>query len=226
MDARLRAGPHVFVDDLERPQLRSEDEHHLARALRVAPGAAMTLSDGAGRWRAARFGDPPALDGPITSVEPSRPEITIGVALAKGSSPQVVVQKLTELGVDRIVLLAAERSVVRWDAERRAKQLARLERVAREAAMQARALRLPVLEGLRDPVELVRGGAAVAEPGGTPLGLDAPSVLVGPEGGWSPRELDASPLRVSLGPQVLRVETAAIVAGGILAARRADALSG
>ena len=49
--------PHVFVDDLDAPRLSDDDRHHLGRALRLRPGDPLTLSDGRGRWRWARFGD-------------------------------------------------------------------------------------------------------------------------------------------------------------------------
>lgn len=64
-------------------------------------------------------------------------------------------------------------------------------------------------------------GVAIAVPGGAPLSLATPTVLVGPEGGWSDEELAAVPAKVGLGPHVLRAETAAMAAGVLLAAMRA-----
>jgi RsmE family RNA methyltransferase len=61
---------------------------------------------------------------------------------------------------------------------------------------------------------------ALAEPGGEPLSLSTPVVLVGPEGGWTPRELSTVEQKVGLGDGVLRVETAALAAGVLLAALR------
>ena len=63
-----RGGPHAFVDDLDRPVLTPGDEHHLARVLRLRPGDPLTVSDGRGAWRPARFGAPPEPDGPIVAV--------------------------------------------------------------------------------------------------------------------------------------------------------------
>ena len=65
---------------------------------------------------------------------------------------------------------------------------------------------------------------ALAEPGGGAVSLETPVVLVGPEGGWSPRELALVDNLVSLGDGVLRVETAALAAGTLLTALRAKAL--
>ena len=72
-----------------------------------------------------------------------RPKLTIGFALIKGGRPELVVQKLTELGVDAIVPFTAEHSVARWDANRATRHIERLRRVAREAAMQSRQVRIP-----------------------------------------------------------------------------------
>jgi 16S rRNA (uracil1498-N3)-methyltransferase len=147
-------------------------------------------------------------DGPVERVERREPAITLGFAPVKGDRPDWVVQKLTELGVDRIVPLRADRSVVRWDGDRSANAVERLRRVAREAAMQARRCWLPVVEEPTVPAAVA--GAALAEPGGGPLTLATPTALIGPEGGWSPAELGAASATISLGDLILRAETAAI----------------
>ena len=67
-----------------------------------------------------------------------RPELTVVFAPVKGERPEWVVQKLTELGIDRIVPLRSERSVVRWTGQRGQATVERLRRVAREAAAQCR----------------------------------------------------------------------------------------
>lgn len=213
--------PLVFVADLAAPELHPDDHHHLQRVLRVAEGAAVTVSDGAGGWRRCRFGPSPALDGDVVVVPPPSPELTVAFALVKGERPELVVQKLTELGVDRIVPFAAARSVVRWDAARAERHVARFQRVAREASMQARRCRLPVVEDVTSFDDVVcRPGASGADRGGAPLGLAHPVVLIGPEGGWDDGERARLPHVVGLGDQVLRAETAAITAGALLAALR------
>jgi 16S rRNA (uracil1498-N3)-methyltransferase len=107
---------------------------------------------------------------------------------------------------------------VRWDAERADRQMSRFARVAREACGQSRRLHLPSIE-LSDVVTLRGQGAVLAEPGGRTLASSDRMVLVGPEGGWTPDELDGSDT-VSLGPNVLRGETAALAAGVLLTALR------
>src|SRR5204862_30301 len=135
-----------------------------------------------------------------------------------------------EVGIDRIVPVVAERSVVRWDDERAGRHIARLRAVAREAAMQSRRAWLPAVD---EPV----GYAALLAPPGGPVAvadidategpsLAVPFVLVGPEGGWSDAERAAAVHRISLGPTVLRAETAAVAAGVLLAALRSSLVSG
>ncbi len=214
-------GPHAFVVDIEAPELTPEDHHHLARALRVRPGEILTVADGRGRWRTARFGDSLEPDGPVQVDDVLAPPVTVGLAPVKGQRPEWAVQKLTELGVDVIWLLVAERSVVRWEGDRAESHGDRLAKVAREAAMQCRRTRLPALRVGVPVAEAVQApGAVLAHPGGESLRLDRPVVLVGPEGGWTDAELAAAD-KVSLGLTVLRTETAALVAGTLLTAARA-----
>jgi hypothetical protein len=138
---------HVFVESLSSPQLASEDEHHLDRSLRLEETDPVSVSDGQGRWATATWSRRRGLE--LTSqihAEPERPSLTIGCAIPKGDRPELVVQKLTELGIDRISFFETSRSVVHWDAERRSKQSERLHRIAREAAMQSRRTYLPQIE--------------------------------------------------------------------------------
>jgi len=214
-------GPHVFVADLDRPELDDHDRHHLAKALRLRPGDALTVCDGAGRWRPARFGSEVEPAGAVVTEAVARPAITVGLAPIKGQRPEWAVQKLTEIGVDAIWLLVADRSVVRWEGDRGAGHAERLDRVAREAAMQSRRSRLPeVRVGIPVATAMAGPGVALADPGGAPPGLSRPVVLVGPEGGWSEAERSAAPALVGLGATVLRAETAAVAACTLLAALR------
>lgn len=221
---------HVFVADLAAPQLDADDRHHLGRVLRLRAGETVSASDGRGGWRPCTWagdgggdgGGGLAPAGEVERVAPPLPPITVAFAPVKGDRPEWVVQKLTEVGVDRIVVLATARSVVRWEGDRAAKHIERLGRVAREAAMQSRRVWLPQVEGVVAFGEAVGGGGvALAEPGGAPPSLDRPVVLVGPEGGWSDDELAVDLPRVDLGPTVLRAETAAVAAGVLLSALRA-----
>jgi 16S rRNA (uracil1498-N3)-methyltransferase len=228
--ATVRAAAHVFVADLDQPALSDDDARHLGRVMRLRAGEVVTASDGAGRWRACAFADVASLEATADVVcEPApAPPVTVAFALAKGDRPEWTVQKLTEVGVDRIVPVAAARSVVRLDDDRADRQWARWQKVAREAAMQSRRVWLPTVEPVTPFTSVVNAlGAAslaIAEPGGAPPTLERPAVLIGPEGGWSDDELAAADRarlpRVGLGPTVLRAETAAVAAAVLLCGLR------
>jgi 16S rRNA (uracil1498-N3)-methyltransferase len=231
-DGLRRAAAHVFVDDLDGLDLRPDDADHLGRVLRLRPGEAVGASDGAGGWRLATWDGAARLReaGPASYQPRPSPVITVGLALIKGDRLEWAAQKLTELGVDRIVPLVTDRSVVRWDESRRRRGVQRLRSVARAAGMQSRRVWLPAIDDVH-PLSAFTAGAvaagtggppaALAAPGGEPPALRLPTVLIGPEGGWSPAEEQSGLPAVGLGPQVLRSETAAIVAGCLLTALRA-----
>jgi 16S rRNA (uracil1498-N3)-methyltransferase len=137
------------------------------------------------------------------------------------------VQKLTEIGIDRIVPLITDRSVVRLDEDDATRRGERFRRIAREAGVQSRRVRLPVVEDPMTMANFLAGldpafaaGTAIAEPGGGPVTSVLDTILVGPEGGWSDAELEQNSVRVGLGSGVLRAETAAVVAGTLLVASR------
>jgi 16S rRNA (uracil1498-N3)-methyltransferase len=221
----LTARAHAFVDDLDRPVLSAEDHHHLARVVRLRPGDPVTVSDGVGHWRAARLGtglDLEAVGDVVADPRPA-PPITVAFALVKGERPELTVQKLTELGVDRLIPFVAERGVVRWDATKTDRQAGRLADIARHAGMQCRRTWLPQIDRVATFAEVAGlPGAALADLGGDAPSLRHPTVLVGPEGGWAPSERAAGLPRVRIGANVLRAETAAITIGALLSALRAE----
>jgi 16S rRNA (uracil1498-N3)-methyltransferase len=208
--------------------LASDDVHHLMRVLRLAPGTEITVGDGAGRWRPARLvagagGAEPGLKVTGDVVVDPRPEpaVIIAFALVKGERPELTVQKVTEVGADRIMPFVAERSVVRWDAAKAARQVVRLRAIARGASMQSRRTWLPEVTELATFAEVAAlPGAALADRDGEAPSLTHPVVLVGPEGGWASAERSAALPRVRLGGQILRTETAAITSCVILCALR------
>ena len=227
--ASADADAQVFVEDLAAPVLQPADAHHLVRVLRLRQGAVVVAADGHGRWRRCRLDTAgPALraDGPVAEVPAARPAITVAFVPVKGDRPEWVVQKLTELGVDRIVVLRSARAVVRWDRDTAHGERAvdRLRKVAAAAAAQCRRPDLPEVEGLWDLDRLVAqapGAIGLADPGGDPPSLALPTVAVGPEGGWTDAERAAvGRRRVGLGPTILRAETAAVTVGAILCALR------
>jgi 16S rRNA (uracil1498-N3)-methyltransferase len=216
--------------------LADDEARHLARVLRGQPGDEVVVFAGTGaEWPArivrlsrdaVELETGPAREDPA----PGGPAVTIAVALPKGERQKWLVEKLTELGVARLVPLHTERGV----AEATPAACERLRRGVSEACKQCGRNRLleigeprSVTAALADMPPGSR--AVIADPGGVPLdprGLaEARSLLalVGPEGGFTAAEIaaaeQAGAIRVGLGPHILRIETAAIA----LAARLAGA---
>jgi 16S rRNA (uracil1498-N3)-methyltransferase len=222
-----RSAAHVFVPTLDAPTLSDGDEHHLRRVLRVGPRDALTVSDGAGRWAPGLLGaDGIELTGGVV-VEPRPAPRCVACAVPKGDRPEWIVQKLTELGIDRIMLFEAARSVVRWDGAKVDRNLERLQRIAFDAAMQSRRVWLPTVERATWSDVIGLAGVALADPdAASPVDAAVQAIAIGPEGGFSPEELAVGVPTVSLGAQVLRVETAALVAAVLLDRSRAAVTPG
>ncbi len=203
--------------------LGPDAHHHLARVLRLRVGDPVTVTDGRGRWlRSVVNGEFAssgglAVIGSLESVA-QPPEVGVAFALTKGDKPELVVQKLTELGVQRIVPFRAERSVVRWDDTKADRNRERLEAIAVSALEQSRGAWLPIVEPLTGLGELaLRAGVVRADRGGRAIQATLDRlVVVGPEGGWTDDERRLVPVVVGLPGGVLRAETAAIVAGALL----------
>jgi 16S rRNA (uracil1498-N3)-methyltransferase len=227
---------HVFVANLgERCEVTGDDGRHLQRVRRLAVGEIVTAADDSGAWREYTVSavGPSALvleaRAPVEVAADERIGVSIAVALTKGGLDDVVAAT-TALGARRITPLRTERVVVRWDAARAAKGVARLRVVAREAAMQSRRARIPIvdevagLEALRDRPGLVVAGLdgmgawELPGPGRTIIPGERAgeewTVVVGPEGGLSDDELAGfGPIaRLRLAPNVLRAVHAPIAA--------------
>ena len=246
---RAAAAAQVFVDDPSHPLLAPDDVHHLARVLRLRAGEEVIVSDGAGHWARTRWqggegeaggeagavhhlrdGTGPGGDGTVQFEEAASPSLTVAFAPTKGERPEWVVQKLTELGIDRIVPMVSERSVVRWGPARARTAVDRLRRVAREASGQCRRVWLPEVSDVVTFGQLAGLGASgePGEPGevvlaqlsGDRLSAAQRVVAVGPEGGWSGDELSSGLPTVGFGLSVLRAETAAVTAGALMVSLR------
>lgn len=221
IDALRHSAAHVFIDHIESPSLSDDDDHHLSRVLRLRDGESVTVSDGRGQWRPCVWSDGGlAVAGDVVSMPAPSQRCAVAFTPVKGDRNELAVQKLTEIGVDEIVILAPTQfSVVRWsDAD---KQLRKLRVIAREAAMQSRRVWLPNVVGMVQLADAcVRPGAAVADPNGAPLQPDTSLVIIGPEGGFADDEVPPNTPRVNLGDTILRAETATLVAATLLVARR------
>jgi 16S rRNA (uracil1498-N3)-methyltransferase len=226
MDSLRTTSAHVIVDPAvfggDGVLVDSDTDHHLRRVLRLRDGETVSVTDGSGRWRITRVrlaGGSLVLepDGDVNEHPRRSDPFTLAVAIPKGDRLDWLVQKVTELGVDRIVLLHAERSVVRWKPDRFETHLARLQRIADEACRQSRRIWRVEIDAPVDARDVL-AGAIVAEPGGRrPVPRDR-FVAVGPEGGWSPSEVELAVDTVSLGDTILRTETAAVAVSALCVA--------
>jgi 16S rRNA (uracil1498-N3)-methyltransferase len=220
----------------ERVALSPEQSHYLIDVLRLAPGDPLELFDGQGaRWAAQLALDPqgrPELQLIKQADQPrdvDRVYLTLAQSLIKADKFELVIQKATELGCRRIIPLAAERSVVKLDEERGQSKVARWQKIAEEAARQCGRADIPSIEEPQvwnrlytqaSPMTKIR--AVVLDPR-APLrlreavqGESAVLLTVGPEGGFSDQELARAEengfVRASLGPLILRAETAGLAA--------------
>jgi len=228
-------GPHFFVAPADvhggEAVLRGDQARHLAVVLRARPGMAVSLADGVGaRFRAEVVAADPGevrlavLDR--EDVPPARPSLRVVHALPKGRKLDEVVEKLSEIGVDRLVPVHSARSQVRLDPAKAAKAHARWEAVALAAAKQSRRVRPlrvdPVVEWAAafdvTPGVVLYEEADVAlrarlQEIGAAAAADELVLAIGPEGGLTPEEVTACGLpAATLGPTILRTETAALAA--------------
>ena len=213
---RVAALGQFRVADPSTPALSRDDEHHLRTVLRARAGEEIVVTNGRGDWSICEVGE--ATLHRVTAVEhdASTPETVLYLAPLKGDRSEWAVAKATELGVSRIVPLVSARLVVKFRGEARDKIVARWRRIAAEACGQCRRTYDVVVD---DPVSVgdVDVNVAVADFNGEGDWRGVRCVAIGPEGGWAPGEWPSDRRRVSLGPTVLRAETAGVVAASLLA---------
>jgi len=220
-------------------RLTPEARHHLVDVLRLGAGDAVEVFDGhGGAWDATLAPDLTTLAlGPRREAARPGADVRLLVALAKGEKMDLVVQKTTELGVGVVVPFEAERSVVRLEGERAEERARRWRRIAEEAARQCGRADVPDVLSPRTLAQAlaavpagfalhlfhVGGAAEAAAPAAAAPGH---ALIVGPEGGLTAGEvascLAAGARPATLGPRVLRAETAAIVAVALAQARHGD----
>ncbi len=217
-----------------RVRLGAGDLHYLRHVLRLAPGAALEVFDGQGGVFEARLaeGGEELLLGARSEAPVPAARVHLAFALGRGDRCDLVVQKATEVGVARFTPFAAARSVVRLDASRAADRARRWQRIAVEAARQCGRADVPAVDPPRPLPDVLAAcpptfrKVLFYEGGGEPLasavdrGAPGHLAIVGPEGGLEPAEVeeclgDGARL-ATLGPRVVRFETAAIVAAALL----------
>lgn len=224
----LRSLPRVFLPgaDAEGPiELPGEEVEKLRKVLRLAEGDEIAVLPNDGTLLRCEFRQrkawPKEVERPNT--EPSL-FLNLAQALPKGDRAETVIHMCTEIGVSRFVFFGADRSVVKWDETKRKEKLRRLQAVAREAAEQSFRTKLPFIEFEVDLAAVLRrfpNAIVLSEVEDVERKLThsfgEAALVVGPEGGWSPKELELIGERgVTLGPRVLRTDTAGPAAAAIL----------
>ncbi len=221
-------GPGVVIVELEK-----EESHHAAKVLRLKAGDPVELFDGqglTGQGSIDRVASRVAVA--ITSIiesPPPVPRITLATAIPKGPRADVMIEQLSQLGCDRIIPLRTVRSVV----DPRDTKLDRFARAAIESAKQCCRAHLMTVAPAVDLRELLNGLRSephdlhlIAMPGGDRdiasqiAAAKSMLILIGPEGGWTDSEIaaarEAGCKHWSLGPNILRIETAAAAAVAIV----------
>lgn len=212
-------------------ELSKEESHHAAKVLRLKAGDVITLFDGAGTTASATI---TAIGSRVTvrfmavhHQPPVKPRLTIAAAVPKGSRADAMVEQLSQLGCDELVPLRTARSIV----DPRDAKLERFQRACIESAKQCGRPHLMSIAPLTTLHELLHRSdhdlrllalPAAAEPLDSNALRQARQVLalVGPEGGWMDEEIhdarQAGCIAWSLGPHVMRIETAATAAAALV----------
>ena len=210
------------------------DVHHLLHVMRAKVGDEIeTVCDGRLYSSIVKSISPLRIE--VNYEIPSDSElpckVTLFFALAKGDKIDFVVQKATELGVSKIILLKTERSIVKYEQKDVEKKLERFRKIAKEASEQSHRLYVPEIVGVVDinkiPDDLLCDINLLAYEKVAGSTKDFPSlnkdksvsVMIGPEGGFSEEEVKALQSKfqlVSLGKRILRTETAAVYALSVL----------
>lgn len=227
-----------YIDPAEihknQPQITGTDVRHMTKVLRHAPGDHVVLIDGTGfeyqavieslSREAARF----SIIDKKRSETASPLELVVAQGFLKDKKMDTIVRHLTELGLSRWIPIISERSVARPDKRRMAERMRRWEAIAIESLKQCGLSQLPVISStmtlreLLDSPEEYDGKIVFWEEEEAPLDdlyAQKPRkilVLIGPEGGFSAKEIELAQTfgfnSISLGPRILRAETAAIAA--------------
>jgi len=217
--------------------IEGDDFNHIKKVLRLKCGEIITLSDGSGNEYAAKiekFGDgfvhTKIIESYKNKTEP-HVKVTLYQGLPKSDKMDFIIQKSVELGINRIVPVITERTVVKIDSEKDAlKKCERWNRISQEAAKQCNRGIIPKVEipiRFKDAVEQAKEKSLAVIPYEkeernslkqiikSAGDVDEIAILIGPEGGFTEQEIEEAVSfginSVTLGPRILRTETAGIV---------------
>lgn len=234
VDIALAAGQSITLSEAT--------ANHAVRVLRLREGDAVTLFNGdgfdyAGTISLGKRDARVHLNSVDVVTNESPLAITLVQAIARGEKMDLILQKATELGVVKIVPVISDRTEVKLDEDRADKRILHWQRVLEAACEQCGRAQIPEVES---PSTLERAARLFANAndtklvlhpdGGRPLSQvdcgDAATIAIGPEGGFSERDLaifdQAGFVRITLGPRVLRTETAGLAAIAALQTRFGD----
>ena len=235
----------VYTPDLLAPEstvvLSAMPSAHLIKVLRLRAGAKAVLFNGDGKDYLCEIllAKAEAAQLRVLSAQPAAAEsslkITLLQAICRGDKMDWVLEKATELGVTHIIPVQSERSEVQLDSERANKRREHWQRVVISACEQSGRAFVPQVEalkslGIRLSGEIQADAKLMLEPGAEPITMarkvSSAALAVGPEGGWSERDLAQLGLAgfspVAIGARVLRTETAGIAAISVMQAISGD----
>jgi len=221
--------------------IKGSDAHHLTQVLRLTEGEEIIVFTGTGlEYQVAIKSISPGLvlgdiRGVTSSDRDSKLSVTLVQGIPKGDKMELIIQKCTELGIAKIIPVLTERTVVKLDKDKKGKRRERWQKIAQEASKQCKRATVPQVEeictweqylasitnkgNIKDPIlilwenESTRGIKSFLKENKNP---DQITLVIGPEGGLSQQEVDKllelGALSVTLGPRILRTETAGLAA--------------
>ncbi|HLO99365.1 MAG TPA: RsmE family RNA methyltransferase [Fimbriimonas sp.] len=221
----IRALPRIFIEgvDTSEPfEIPKPAYDKLHTVLKLRTGAEIGVMPNNGEFWICELDGHQAIPKEkfTPNTEPTI-QLTLAQALPKGDKIDEIIKSCTELGVAKFVLFPSDRSVVKWDEKKLVDRLRRFQTVAKESAELAFRMKYPVVEYVastqkmceqyKDNLLVLSEQESVSQT--LPTELKAATFAVGPEGGWSPREVQMlTPYSVTLGPRVLRTEHAGFAA--------------
>jgi len=222
----------IFVEALAPGELvvRGDEHHYLGRVRRARVGDAIELLDGAGRRATAAIVRIAEAETTLRVDEPAAiiargPRVRVAIAPIKGDRMDACIEKLVEVGADDIIVWPAARAVVRLAGDRLDARIAHYQAAAQAAARQCGRAAVPAVSYVADLAAIAGPGIVLDPSCDEPLaapGDDPVTLISGPEGGLSPEELEllaaAGFAARSLGPRVLRADTAPVIAVALIRA--------
>jgi 16S rRNA (uracil1498-N3)-methyltransferase len=212
------------------------DAHHISHVLRLTIGDKITVVAPSQEVGVAQITSMEkdavylTLEEKLSEEREASIQISLVQGLPKSDKMDYIVQKAVELGVYEVIPLAAEHSVVKYDAHKKSDKVMRWQKIASEAAKQCKRTLMPIVKDVQKLPDILAGFAAdtvviMLYEGKVPKGLKQAlsekkagkyALIIGPEGGFSPDEVLLCEKHeaqiVTMGPRILRTETAAVAA--------------